>query len=95
MDKYELVMVVDAAVPQEEKESIVKEAGEAIGKCDGQVINSQVWLDKHKFAFLIKKRMEGTYYTVNFEGQRSGFSKLRGMLKMNERILRSLIVKAE
>jgi len=95
MDKYEMVVVVDATIPQEEKETVVKEVGDAIGKCDGQVINSQIWLEKQKIAFPIKKCWEGTYYTINFESQRSAFGKLKDILKLNEKILRSLIVKPE
>lgn len=95
MDKYELVVVVDAAISQEEKETTLKEAGEAIGKCDGQVINSQVWLEKQKMAFHMKKCSEGTFYTINFESPRSAFSKLSEILRLNEKILRSLIIRAE
>ena len=95
MNRYELVVIVDASISQEEKEKIVKEAGDAVVKCEGNVINSQVWLDKHKFTFRMKKRTEGTYYLINFESVKSGLSKLRNALRLNENILRSLIVKAE
>ena len=95
MNRYELVVIVDASISQEEKEKIVKEAGDAIVKCEGNVINSQVWLDKHKFTFRMKKCTEGTYYLINFESVKSGLSKLRNALRLNENILRSLIVKAE
>ena len=93
MNRYELVVIIDASISQEEKEKIVKGAGDAIVKCEGNVINSQVWLDKHKFTFRMKKRTEGTYYLINFESVKSGLSKLRNALRLNENILRSLIVK--
>lgn len=94
MDRYELVIIVDSARSQEEKETIVKEAGDAVAKCEGKIINSQVWLEKHKFTFRMKKRTDGTYYLINFESARSGLAKLRKVLRLNENILRSLIVKA-
>ncbi len=93
MDKYELVVIVDATLLQEEKEKVNKEVCDTIGKCDGQVINSQVWLDKQKFSFRMKKRTEGTYYLINFESPRSSLVKIRQLLKINEKVLRSLIVK--
>ena len=95
MEKYELVVIVDANTPQEKKESILKETTEAIGKSEGKVINSQVWLDKHRFTFRLKKCLEGTYYTVNFEGLPSTIAKIQQYLKLNEEILRSLIVRVK
>ena len=95
MEKYELVVIVDANAPQEKKESILKETTDAIGKSEGKVINSQVWLDKHRFTFRIQKCLEGTYYTVNFEALPAAINKIRQSLKLNEEILRSLIVHVE
>ena len=95
MDKYELVVIVDATIAQEEKESVIKSTAEAISKLDGKVINSQVWLDKHRFAFKIKKCLEGTYYLVNFEGVRSAIAQIRQALRLNEKILRSLIIRVD
>jgi len=95
MEKYELVVIVDANAPQEKKESILKETTDTIGKSEGKVINSQVWLDKHRFTFRISKCLEGTYYMVNFEALPAAILKIRQYLKLNEEILRSLIVRAE
>ena len=93
MDKYELVVIVDATLLQEEKERINKEVCDTIVKYDGQVINSQVWLDKQKFSFRMKKRTEGTYYLINFECLKSSVAQLRQILRINENILRFLIIK--
>jgi small subunit ribosomal protein S6 len=95
MDKYELVVIVDATLQQEEKESVVKETCDIITKCEGHVINNQVWLDKHRFTFRMKKRTEGTYYLINFDSPRSSLVKMRQNLKLHDKILRSLIIKVE
>ena len=90
--KYELVVIVSAALTPQEKEAVLKEASDIIGKHEGKVINSKVWLEKHKMTFPIKKVSEGTYFLLNFEGDGSRVSQLREALKMNEKILRSTIV---
>ena len=95
MDKYELVVIVDAALPHADKEAVVKEASDLITKTGGQIINNQVWLEKHKFSFRMKKVIEGTYYLINFEMARAGVAKIREPLRLNERILRSLITRVE
>lgn len=93
--KYELVIIVDAKVANEEKEAILKDCTDAIEKYNGKIINSQVWLEKQKFTFDIKKRNEGTYYLVNFEMVGSGMGKIRAALRLKEKVLRYLITKLE
>lgn len=95
MRKYELVVIVDAKLSNEEKEDIRREAAEIVNKGGGKVINSQVWLDKHKFAFRIKKRHEGTYYLIKFESRGSALDPIRSALKLNERILRFVTTRVE
>ena len=53
--KYELVVIVDAKLTNESKETVRKEVADLVNKHGGKVINSQVWLEKHKFTFEIKK----------------------------------------
>ncbi len=89
--KYELVVIVDAKLPQEEKDEILKEVVETVSKGGAKVVNSQVWLEKHKFTFFIKKQSEGTYYLINFEGSSSVNKDIRNTLKLNEKILRHVI----
>ena len=59
------------------------------------MINSQVWLEKHKFTFEIEKCTEGTYYIVNFEGGSDVVNKMKPSLKLNEKILRFIFIKIE
>lgn len=91
MNKYELIMIVDAQLSPSEKEEILKQATEAVTKGEGKVINSQVWLEKQRFTFGIRKRKEGTYYLVNFESNGNA-GKIRDLLRLNENILRYAIL---
>ncbi|MBN1870169.1 MAG: 30S ribosomal protein S6 [Candidatus Omnitrophica bacterium] len=86
--KYELVAIVDAKLTNEAKETVRKEITEAINKRGGKIINSQVWLEKHKLTFPIKKCSEGTYYIINFEGQGEIIGQLKPLFRINEKILR-------
>ena len=90
--KYEVMIIVDAKLNNEEKETILKEAVDAVTKNGAQVINSQIWLDKHKLAFRIKKCSDGSYYLINFEDDGSSVAKIRQALTLNEKILRFVII---
>ena len=95
MDKYELVYIVDAHAPQNIKDEIAKQVADALAKIEIKVLNSQMWLDRHKMSFPIQKIWEGTYYLLNLEAKSSNVAKLQNILRINEQILRFLTVKAE
>ena len=93
--KYELVVIVDAKLTNEVKETVRKDVTDLVNKHGGKVINSQVWLEKHKLTFEIKKCSEGTYYIINFEGGSEVVEKVKPTLKLNEKILRFAFIKVE
>lgn len=95
MNKYELVIIVDAKLNDAEKERITKSAAELIVKGGGKTINSQIWIEKQKFSFKIKKCTEGTYYLINFESPAGAISKIKQGLTLNEEILRFAITRAQ
>ena len=94
MNKYELVYIIDAHASQGVKDEIAKQVHDAMAKSDVKVINSQVWLERHRMSFSIKKIWEGTYYLLNIEAPTAAVNKLQGFLRLNEQILRFLTVKA-
>ena len=93
--KYELMVIIDGRLNQEEKDSIFKEIVDTVNKSGGKIINSLVWLDKHKLTFAIKKSKEGTYHLINYEADGTANEKIRTALKLNERILRFVVTKAD
>jgi len=94
MNKYELVYIVDAHAPQGTKDEIAKQVADSVAKAEIKLVNSQMWLDRHKMSFPIQKIGEGTYYLLNLEGKTSGITKLQSILRINEQILRFMTVKA-
>jgi small subunit ribosomal protein S6 len=95
MNKYELVYIVDAHAPQNTKDEIAKQVADALAKIEIKVVNSQMWLDRHKMSFPIQKIGEGTYYLLNLEADSSSVAKLQNILRINEQILRFLTVKVD
>lgn len=91
MNKYELVVIVDAQKAQPEKDEIYKQLTDSIVKGGGKVTAAQVWLERQKFVFNIKKKSEGTYYLVNFESITTSLPKIKEFLRLNEHILRYLL----
>jgi small subunit ribosomal protein S6 len=95
MNKYELVVIVNAALSEDAKQEILKTVTDTVTKSGGKVINSQVWFDKHKLTFSIKKIKEATYYLINFEGEGDTANKVSAVLRLNEKVLRFGIYSVE
>ena len=95
MNKYELVYMIDAHASQAAREDIAKQVADTAAKSDVKIINSQVWLEKHKMSFSIKKIWEGTYYLLNLEARSLAINKMQGLLRMNEQVLRFLTIRQE
>ena len=93
MNKYELVVILDAQKSSSEKEELYKGVQEAVTKSGGRVLNGQVWLEKNRMTFSLKRRTEGTYYAVNFQSESPYLTKIKELLRLNEEILRYLIIK--
>ena len=95
MNKYELVYIVDAHASQTTKEEIAKQIVDTATKSEVKVINTQVWLEKHKMSFPINKIWEGTYFMLNLEAKSTAINKMQGLLRINEQILRFLTIRQE
>ena len=95
MNKYELVYIIDAHTSQVAKEEITKQVVDTAAKYDVKVVNSQIWLEKHKMSFPINKLWEGTYYMLNLEAKSTAINKMQAVLRINDQILRFLTIRLE
>ena len=93
--KYELMVIVDANLSKDDKDAIIKEVNDMIAKSGGKVINTQLWFEKQKFTFEIKKKTEGSYYLINYEAEKTTNAKMKSFLRLNEKVLRSLILEVD
>lgn len=94
MNKYELVIIVDAQLPQPERDAISSQAQEIVVKSGGKVLSHKLWIEKHKPDFKIKKSEEVAYYLIEFEAGTSANASIKAALKLNEKVLRYLITRS-
>ena len=91
MREYETVFIIDPSCDDSQVEQEVNNVKEIITAGDGKVVEAQSW-GKRRLAYDIKKKKEGTYAFVRFGGEPSVLQELNRRLKLNELILRHLIV---
>ena len=94
MNNYEGVFIFKANLDNDLQEKLVTEIKEVITKNKGEVENVQSW-GKRKFTFLINKQSEGIYYLVLFKLKADSVKKIESIFKLNDSILRVLIIRKE
>jgi small subunit ribosomal protein S6 len=95
MKKYEALFIVKPDLSDDERKALFVQLGEAITKKKGVVVNAGVWGEKRKLYFPLKRYREGLYYLINFEAAPLTIDEIRHAYRLNENILRVLIIVQE
>jgi small subunit ribosomal protein S6 len=95
MNKYEGMFIVKPDLSEEELKALYASIKDAVTKNGGSVTSADVWSERRKLTFTIKKQQEGVYYLVKFSAPSDAVTKLRYTYGLNELILRVLITRLE
>ncbi|MCS7192703.1 MAG: 30S ribosomal protein S6 [Armatimonadetes bacterium] len=91
---YELIFLVDAGLSREEMNALIEKVQNFLEQREGIVDNIRV-SDVRKLAYEIKKRTYGVYVVFNFWLKPNLLSELERMLRLEERILRHMVIKVQ
>lgn len=91
MKKYEAMFVVNPDLNEDVKKDLFSKIKDVIIKNNGKVTTADIWSEKRKLFFPIKKYKEGIYYLVSFSSDPKSISNINHEYKLNENILRVLI----
>ena len=94
MPRYETVFVLDPSLDDKTIQKEIKKVEDLIAGHKGQVLKIDKW-GKKRFAYPIKKKHEGYYTLILFEGDGKIPKELERVYKLNEFCLRYLTVIAE
>ncbi|CCL00147.1 30S ribosomal protein S6 [Clostridioides difficile] len=92
MRNYELVYVVKPNSDEEVREAILNKVKEVVAT-DGEIVKVDTWGTK-KLAYPIAKFTEGFYVLVNFKSAADVPKEIDRNLKINENVIRHMIVVA-
>ncbi|WP_277288588.1 30S ribosomal protein S6 [Veillonella montpellierensis] len=93
MNKYEVMFIVKPA--EEEVINVTVEKVEAlIARVGGTVEKVDRW-GKRRLAYAVKKFTDGFYVLINFEADPTEIKEIDRVIKINDEILKHLIVKRE
>ncbi|MER3500914.1 MAG: hypothetical protein IMHGJWDQ_001787 [Candidatus Fervidibacter sp.] len=89
---YELIFLVDAALPKEELNALIEKVQNFLEQREGVVDNVRI-SDVRRLAYEIKKRTHGVYVVFNFWLKPNLVTELERMLRLDERVLRHMVIK--
>jgi small subunit ribosomal protein S6 len=92
MNTYENIIILDAALTDEEAESAVTKIKELIAGSGGQVLKVDVW-GRRKLAYEIKKQKKGLYVLLSYKTPPATIKKLEEFYKVFDAGLKYLVIK--
>jgi len=95
MNKYEAMFIVKPDLSEEEAKALYTSIKDAVTKNGGAVVSAEIWSERRRLAFTIKKQQEGVYYLMKFSAPSEAITKLKYTYGLNEFILRVLITRLE
>ena len=94
MNKYELTVVVNAKIEDDERAAVVNKAKGYIERFGGKITNVDE-AGKKKLAYDIQKMSEAFYYFIHFEAEATCPAQVENSVRLMEQVIRFLCVKEE
>ena len=94
MNKYELAVVVNAKLEDEERAAVVERVKDLITRFGGTVTEVED-AGKKRLAYEIQKMQEGFYYFVRFEAESTVPAEIESRMRIMDNVLRYLCVRLD
>ncbi len=94
MNKYELVLVVNAKIEDDARAEVVERAKDYVVQAGGTVTEVEDW-GKKRLAYEIQKMNEGFYYFIQFDAPATAPVQLEQNVRIMDNVLRYLCVKKD
>jgi small subunit ribosomal protein S6 len=90
--EYEILLLLDAELPEERQQEIVSRAREAIERGGGQFAAHDAW-GRRKLAYEIDRKGEGAYHLLTFSAEAETLEEVSRVLKITDGVLRHIAVR--
>ena len=91
---YEVMFIINAGLDEEAADAIVKRVEDLITK-NGGTVNNIDRMGKRRLAYEVQKHTDGNYVLVEFAIDPAQIKEIDRVIKINEKIIRHLIVKQD
>ena len=94
MSKYELCVVLNAKIEDEERAAVLEKIKGSITRFGGTITNVDEW-GKKKLAYEVQKMTEGFYYFIQFDAETDAPREIENRVRIMENVMRFLVVKQD
>lgn len=94
MSKYELCVVLNAKIEDDERAAALEKVKNYISRFGGTVTNVDEW-GKKRLAYEVQKMREGFYYFIQFDAEATAPLEIENRIRIMDNVIRYLCVKAE
>ena len=94
MNKYELTVVVNAKLEDEERLATVEKVKEYVARFGGEITNVDEW-GKKRLAYEIQKMKEGFYYFIQFNAASTAPAEIERRVRIMDNVIRYLCVRVD
>ena len=94
MNKYELTVVVNAMIEDEERAATIDKVKAYVERFGGQITNVDEW-GKKRLAYEIQKMHEGFYYFIQFEADTTAPAEIESRVRIMDNVMRFLCVRQD
>ena len=94
MNKYEMTVVVNAKIEDDERAAIIDKCKALVERFGGTITNVDEW-GKKRLAYEIQKMKEAFYYFIQFEADSTAPAEIESRIRIMDNVIRYLIVKNE
>lgn len=91
MSKYELAIVLNAKIEDEERAKVLEKVKGYVTRFGGTISDVEE-SGKKKLAYDIQKMSEGYFYFIHFEAETSAPAEIENRVRIMDNVLRFLIV---
>jgi small subunit ribosomal protein S6 len=98
MREYELFLVIDADVEEEDVNAIIEKVSQLIVAGDGESSGEVIKVDargKRRLAYPINKKAESQDFVFTYHTPPQALTEIERVLKLDEQVLRYLIVRTD
>jgi small subunit ribosomal protein S6 len=90
--EYEILLLLDAELPDERQEEIVARARELIERGGGQFERHDAW-GRRRLAYEIDRKADGAYHLLTFTADSEALDEVSRVLKITDGVLRHMAVR--
>ena len=92
MNKYELCVVVNAKIEDEERAQVVDKCKALVERFGGTITEVDEW-GKKRLAYEVQKMRDAFYYFIQFDAEGTAPAEIESRIRIMDNVVRYLVVK--